>query len=109
MADKLRVAVFGAGRWAGMAHVPGWVRDPRCEVVVVCDPAPDRARDLAAQFNIPEHTQDWQTVMSREDIDVIDVVTGNEQHFPLSWAGLETGKHVLCEKPVHRDYRQTTA
>jgi predicted dehydrogenase len=38
MAEKLRVAVLGAGRWAQMAHVPGWLRDPRCEVVVICDP-----------------------------------------------------------------------
>ena len=44
MAEKLRVGVFGAGRWARMAHVPGWQRDPRCEVVVVCDPVGDLAR-----------------------------------------------------------------
>jgi predicted dehydrogenase len=106
---KLRVAVFGAGRWAEMAHVPGWQRDPRCEVVVICDPVGDRARDFANQFGIPEHSTDWQAVVGRNDIDVVDVVTSNDMHFELSWAALESGKHVLCEKPVHRDYRQTRA
>jgi predicted dehydrogenase len=109
MADKIRVAVFGAGRWAHMAHVPGWQRDPRCEVVIVCDPVPGLARDLATAFGIPEHSTDWQAVMARSDIDAIDVVTSNETHFELSWAGLEMGRHVLCEKPVHRDYRRTRA
>jgi predicted dehydrogenase len=107
--QKLRVAVFGAGRWAEMAHIPGWQRDPRCEVVVLCDPAGDRARDLASQMGIPEHSTDWQAVMGRNDIDIVDVVTSSDMHFPLSWAGLESGKHVLCEKPVHRDYLQTRA
>ncbi|MEZ4520741.1 MAG: Gfo/Idh/MocA family oxidoreductase [Thermomicrobiales bacterium] len=109
MTDKLRVAVLGAGRWAEMAHVPGWQRDPRCEVVVICDPAVDRARDFASEFGIGEHSRDWQEVVSRTDIDVVDVVTSGDTHFDLSWAALESGKHVLCEKPVHRDYRQTRA
>jgi len=107
--EKLRVAVLGAGRWAESAHVPGWQRDPRCEVVVICDPVGDRARDFASQLGIPEHSTDWQAVIGRNDIDVVDVVTSNEMHFDLSWAALESGKHVLCEKPVHRDYRQTRA
>lgn len=107
MADKLRVAVLGAGRWAQMAHIPGWLRDPRCELVVVCDPEGERAQSHAAEFGIPEHSKDWQAVVARNDIDVIDVVTGGSTHFELAWAALESGKHVLCEKPVAHDYRQT--
>lgn len=42
-------------------------------------------------------------------IDVIDVVTGNRPHFQISWDALSADKHVLCEKPVHNDYRQTNA
>jgi predicted dehydrogenase len=109
MADKLRVAVMGAGRWAQMAHIPGWQRDPRCEIVVICDPVEERARAHAAEFGIPEYTTDWQAAVSRSDVDIVDVVTSNSMHFEVSWAALESGKHVLCEKPVHRDYRKTTA
>ena len=107
MADKLRVAVLGAGRWAEMAHVPGWQRDPRCELVTICDPVPGRAADLASAFGIPEHTDDWQSVVGRTDIDVIDVCTPSSTHTELSFAALEEGKHVLCEKPVAYDFRDT--
>ena len=107
MADKLRVAVLGAGRWAEMAHVPGWQRDPRCEVVTICDPAPGRAAEFASKFGIPEHTDDWQSVVGRTDIDVIDVCTPSSTHTELSFAALEEGKHVLCEKPVAYDFRDT--
>jgi predicted dehydrogenase len=37
----------------------------------------------------------------------VDVVTGNRPHFQVSWDALSAGQHVLCEKPVHMDYRKT--
>jgi predicted dehydrogenase len=46
-------------------------------------------------------------VRARDDIDVIDVCTPSHTHFELAWAALEAGKHVLCEKPVAYDFRQT--
>jgi predicted dehydrogenase len=105
--NSLRVGVLGAGRWAGMAHIPGWQRDPRSDVVAVCDIDGDLARQTAAKFSIPNVTDDWQALIARSDIDVVDVCTSNEAHFALSVAALEAGKHVLCEKPVAHDYRET--
>jgi predicted dehydrogenase len=104
---RLRVGVLGAGRWAELAHIPGWQRDPRCQVVAICDVEEERAQDFSRQFGIPEATADWQTIVSRADIDVIDVVTPSHTHFELAWAALEAGKHVLCEKPVAYDFRDT--
>ena len=98
--SKLRVAVLGAGAWAEHAHIPGWLRDPRCELVAICDVRAELARDFAQKFGVAESTDDWQALVGRPDIDVIDVVTPSATHFELSMAGLEAGKHVLCEKPL---------
>src|ERR687885_183149 len=95
--SSLRVAVLGAGAWAQFAHIPGWQRDPRCEVVTICDVVGERARDFARRFGIPEAAQDWQAVVARSDIDIVDVVTPSHTHFELANAALEAGKHVLCE------------
>jgi predicted dehydrogenase len=105
--SKLRIGVLGAGRWAESAHIPGWQRDPRSEVVVICDLIRDRARDFAQCYGIPEASDDWQAVVSRPDIDVIDIATPSHTHLELAWAALEAGKPVLCEKPVASDYRKT--
>lgn len=105
--SKLRVAVLGAGAWANFAHIPGWQRDPRCELVAICDPVGDRAHDFAAKFGIPKASADWQAIVGDPAIDVIDVCTPSATHFELAWAGLEANKHVLCEKPVAYDYRET--
>jgi predicted dehydrogenase len=105
--SKLRVAVLGAGAWAKFAHIPGWQRDPRCKVVALCDPMLERAEAFAADFGVPGATSDWQAVVADPNIDVIDVCTPSATHFELSWAALESGKHVLCEKPVAYDFRGT--
>ena len=104
---KLRVAVLGAGKWAEHAHLPGWKRDPRVEVVVLADVVRERAEELGRQLSISEVTTDWQAAVSRPDVDVVDVVTPSHTHFELAMAALESGKHVLCEKPVAYDYRET--
>ena len=103
----LRIGVLGAGNWARRAHIPGWQRDGRAHVAVVCDVEPERARELATRFDVPEATDDWQAVVTRPDLDVIDVVTPSQTHFTLASAAIEAGKHVLCEKPVAYDFRQT--
>lgn len=105
--SKLRVAVLGAGTWAESAHIPGWQRDPRAEVVALCDPVRERAEGMATKFSIPTVSDDWQAVVARPDVDVVDVCTPSHTHFELAWAALEAGKHVLCEKPVAFDYRDT--
>lgn len=104
---ELRVAVVGAGRWAQRAHVPGWQRDPRVEVAAVADVDGALASRVAKEFGVQRVESDYRALLDDPGIDVIDVATGNEAHFEISWAALEAGKHVLCEKPVHRDARQT--
>jgi predicted dehydrogenase len=63
--------------------------------------------EAADTFAIPAHYTDYREALADPDIDVVDVATGNHAHFEVSMAALEAGKHVLCEKPVHSDYRQT--
>jgi predicted dehydrogenase len=105
--NRVRVGVLGAGAWAGSAHLPGYRRDRRCEVVAIADPIAERARALAAEFGIPAVHDSHQELIARTDIDLVDVCTPSSTHFELSWAALAAGKHVLCEKPVAFDYRET--
>ncbi|HTE47598.1 MAG TPA: Gfo/Idh/MocA family oxidoreductase [Gemmatimonadaceae bacterium] len=103
----VRVGVLGAGAWAEFAHLPGYKRDPRCEVVAIADPIVERARKFADAFDIPNVYASHEELIARSDLDLVDVCTPSATHFELSWAALEAGKHVLCEKPVAYDYKET--
>jgi predicted dehydrogenase len=45
--------------------------------------------------------------VARSDLDIIDVATPSHTHQELAVAALESGKHVLCEKPVAYDFKDT--
>ena len=106
-AEKVRVGVLGAGAWAQFAHLPGFKRDTRCEIVAIADPIIERAQAFATEFGIPHLYDSHEALIARADIDLVDVCTPSATHFALSWAALEAGKHVLCEKPVAYDYTET--
>ncbi len=107
MTKDVRVAVVGAGRWAERAHIPGWLRDPRVEVAALVDVDAGVAKEVADRFGVARVETDYRAVLEDPTIHVVDVAAGNDAHFEVSWASLEAGKHVLCEKPVHHDARET--
>ena len=81
---------------------------PRCRIVAIADTEIDRARDRRpANSTSPTPSPTRASCSRRDDIDVIDVCTPSHTHFELAWAALEAGKHVLCEKPVAYDFRDT--
>jgi len=90
-----------------MAHLPGWARDPRCEIVACCDTDRSLAEQTGEKFGAAVVSDDYRAVVSRDDIDVVDVCTPSHTHFELAMAAIEAGKHVLCEKPVAFDFRET--
>jgi len=112
MPEKLRIGVIGAGRWSNSAHLPGFDRSPLSEIVAICDMNRDLAQQRANDFNIPHVYTDYQEMLMREDLDVIDVVTrgglgDRDNHEAIAMAVIESGRHCLCEKPVAHDYRNT--
>ena len=104
---RVKVGVLGAGAWAEFAHCPGYKRDARCELVAIADPMIERAQAFAEKFDIPNVYASHEELIAREDIDLVDVCTPSATHFDLSWAALQAGKHVLCEKPVAYDFEET--
>jgi len=112
MTEKLKVGVIGAGRWAARAHLPGFTRSPLSEVVAICDLNGELAEQRAEEFGIDGVYTDFQEMLEREELDVVDVCTRGgpddpDNHEKLVFAALEAGKHILCEKPVAHDYRNT--
>jgi predicted dehydrogenase len=99
MTQRLRVALVGAGIQS--RHLVGYAWRPDLfELKVLCSLDADRGEGLCTEFKIPEYTQDFQSLLDRDDIDVIDIATPPNLHFEQSKAAILAGKHVICEKPL---------
>jgi predicted dehydrogenase len=102
----LRVAMIGHA-FMGAAHSHAWRSAhrffdlpllPVMQVVVGRDAA--RAARAADQLGWAEASTDWQAVVQRDDIDLVDICTPGNTHRDIALAALAAGKHVLCEKPL---------
>lgn len=106
MRDRaVRVGIIGTGRWVQVAHLPAFLRCKNAEVVAICGHDSRRNEELASRFEIPDTYVDHHGLLERNDIDVVDVATSTPRHFPLSLDAIESGKTILCEKPLALSYR----
>jgi predicted dehydrogenase len=96
---RYRVAIVGAG--IGRAHGEGFRALPELfEVALVCDLNLERARELAALTPGAEVTSDFDAVLARPDVDIVDVCVPPFLHLDMVAGALRAGKDVLCEKPL---------
>lgn len=92
----IRAAILGAG--IGAEHLVGYAAlQDQFEVCVICDLDLDRARGMAGDIPI---TDDLEAVLSRNDLDVIDICLPPHLHVPIVLKALDACKHVICEKPL---------
>ena len=102
MSEKnLRIAVVGAGR-IGIVHA-GSVNDtPGVEIAMIVDAVEESAAKLAGQYGV-KYTTDVQDIFTSGDIDAVIVGSPTSTHVDLISRSVDTGIHVLCEKPVDLD------
>jgi predicted dehydrogenase len=91
----------------GAAHSHAWRTAPRFfdlplapELAAVAGRNPEGVRAAAAKYGWDSVETDWRALIERDDIDLIDICTPGNTHAEIAIAALESGKHVLCEKPL---------
>lgn len=97
----VRVGIIGAGFVADLhSRVYRAIGRGAGEVVAVASRRRDAAAELARRFEIAEVLDEPAALLRRDDIDVVDLCVPNAHHESLAIAAAETGKHVICEKPL---------
>ena len=104
MAGELGIGIVGAGSIARGGHIPGYLSIPdRCRIVAIVDVEIGRARKLAAEFDIPHVFNSYEKLLEVDEVDAVSVCTPPSAHAPATIAALESGRHVMTEKPMAVD------
>lgn len=97
----LRAGVIGAGAWARVAHLPALLGHPDTAVVAICDAEPAALDAMTAL--LPDgcaRYDDATAMLDREALDLVCIVTPDDQHAEPIRAAVATGTHLICEKPL---------
>lgn len=96
--QRLRLGLLGVGK-RGQAHLSAIEGlSDRYELVAACDVSETNAR-VAQRFGINIYT-DIRKFLSRENLDVVDIVTPVETHHLMAKLAAEHGVHMLIETPL---------
>ncbi|WP_379133815.1 Gfo/Idh/MocA family protein [Paenibacillus sp. sgz500958] len=102
MGKTYRLGIIGCGGIANGKHLPSLSKLKNVEIAAFCDIIPERAEEAAQQYGIESAKvyTDYKELLEDSTLDIIHVLTPNESHAEISIASLESGKHVMCEKPM---------
>ncbi|MFD7445740.1 Gfo/Idh/MocA family protein [Streptomyces sp. NPDC059909] len=100
----------------GAAHSQGWrtvgrVFDLPMRPVLAAIGGRDAAavRAAADRHGWAAAETDWRALVTRDDVQLVDVCTPGDSHAEIAVAALEAGKHVLCEKPLANSVAEAEA
>jgi len=100
MADKTyNVGVVGYGLSAKVFHIPFITTTPGFRLHGIVQRTPKEGNSVPADYPDLKHYTDVKDLLADREVDVIVVTTPPDNHFELTKAALESGKHVLTEKP----------
>lgn len=111
---RVNIGIIGAGTMC-RAHSLGYDVMPKhfwpCAAVPVkkllCDINMQAAEDGAERYGWEEYTDNWHDVVSREDIDIVDIVVPNDLHHEMCLEAAKHGKMIYCEKPLGLDFQDS--
>jgi len=95
----VRVGIIGCGYW-GPNLIRNFHEVAHAKVVAVADLSAHRLKPLKRKFPGTKFTVDYRELLKDPTIDAIVIVTPISSHYTIAKAALESGKHVLVEKPL---------
>ena len=93
-----RVALVGLGAM-GRNHLRVLSDLDGVELVAVCDQTPAAVQAAARGLSVPAYTS-WEEMLGREKLDAAVIAVPTRFHVDAGLAALESGLHVLVEKPI---------
>lgn len=110
MAEPVRVALVGCGFFA-RNHLFSWkdLEAEGAELVAVCDIDPAKAKAAAEEFGVPNWYSDFDAMLDKEKIDLIDIVTRMDTHRMLVEKTIRRGIATIVQKPFAPTWEDAVA
>jgi predicted dehydrogenase len=97
----LGIGMVGA-RYGARMHLANYAKLPRdlVEIRGVCSRTKESADAFAKDARVAFVTDDYDSLLARKDIDVVDICTPPALHHEFAIRAANAGKHIIMEKPL---------
>ncbi len=104
----VKIGIIGCGGIANGKHMPSLKKIKNVQMVAFCDIIEERAVKAAEEYGVEgaKVYTDYKELLKDRDIEVVHVCTPNRSHAFISIYAMEAGKHVMCEKPMAKTYKE---
>ena len=100
MTEKVRYGLLSTAQIGLNAHYPASIESEISEIVSVSSRSAKRAKEVANRNNIERWYGSYEEQLADPDVDAIVNCLPNGMHCEWTIKAAETGKHILCEKPL---------
>lgn len=104
----VKIGIIGCGGIANGKHMPSLKKIKNVQMVAFCDIIEERAVKAAEEYGVEgaKVYTDYKELLKDRDIEVVHVCMPNRSHAFISIDAMEAGKHVMCEKPMAKTYKE---
>jgi predicted dehydrogenase len=103
----IQAAVVGTG-FIGPVHVEG-LRRAGVHVTGILGSSGEKSRAAVQRLGLPRAYTSFDEVLRDPAVEVVHLTTPNRLHFEQASAALRAGKHVICEKPLAMNSKESAA
>src|ERR671916_1371948 len=98
--QPVRWGILSTAKIGRTKVVPGMMKSSLCDVVAVASRNEANARAMADELGIAKAYDSYEALLADPEIEAVYNPLPNHLHVPWSIRAAESGKHVLCEKPI---------
>jgi len=102
MGDRVKLGIIGIGMAWNRLHWPALAKlSGKYEITAVCNKTIEKAQNFANSISLPPDRvyADYREMLTRDDIDAIDVLVPISENFEVARDVLGSGRHLIAEKP----------
>lgn len=101
----IKVGIIGTGSIAQLAHIPNYLKHSHVDLIAIAEPDAHIREEIQAYLT--EETghpiaayADATSLLAEAELDAVSIATPNMSHIDLAVQAVESGRHVLLEKPM---------
>ncbi len=98
--SKLKWGILSTADIGLKKVVPGIRKSELNEVIAIASRSAEKAKKAAQSSGISRSYGTYEELLGDPEIDAVYIPLPNHLHVPWTLKAIESGKHVLCEKPI---------